>query len=40
MICLITVKEILQCCTALDGGNDNKMYCGTWLHELIAIKVS
>lgn len=40
MICLITVKEILQCYAALDGGNNNGMYRGSWLHGLMAIKVS
>lgn len=40
MICLITAKEIWQCCAALDGDNNNEMYLRTWLHELIATGVS
>ena len=40
MICLITVKEILQCYAALEGDNNNEMYLRTCLHELIAAEVS
>lgn len=37
MICLITVKEILQCCTDLDGDNsNNEMYLKMWAHGLSA----
>lgn len=41
MICLITVKEILQCCTDLDGdNNNNEKYFKMWVHGLTAAEVS